>query len=88
MGVNMETAQFFKCDFEENGSMEMVTLFLNLMSVFDDADKLLSMGFKDQFYLNVEKEDRKLETLCNLYETLAITSFNYLSFVSLDIYAS
>ncbi|KAK8946159.1 hypothetical protein KSP40_PGU000387 [Platanthera guangdongensis] len=30
MGVNMETAQFFKHDFEENGSMERVTLFLNL----------------------------------------------------------
>ncbi|KAL6888916.1 hypothetical protein ACP4OV_009942 [Aristida adscensionis] len=31
MGVNMKTAQFFKRDFEENGSMERVTLFLNLM---------------------------------------------------------
>jgi V-type H+-transporting ATPase subunit B len=30
MGVNMETATFFKRDFEENGSMERVTLFLNL----------------------------------------------------------
>ena len=30
MGVNMETANFFKRDFEENGSMERVTLFLNL----------------------------------------------------------
>ena len=26
----METAQFFKHEFEENGSMERVTLFLNL----------------------------------------------------------
>lgn len=33
MGVNMETAQFFKRDFEENGSMERVTLFLNLVSL-------------------------------------------------------
>lgn len=32
MGVNMETAQFFKRDFEENGSMERVTLFLNLVN--------------------------------------------------------
>lgn len=32
MGVNMETAQFFKRDFEENGSMERVTLFLNLVA--------------------------------------------------------
>ncbi|XP_065316284.1 V-type proton ATPase subunit B [Gordionus sp. m RMFG-2023] len=30
MGVNMETARFFKTDFEENGSMESVCLFLNL----------------------------------------------------------
>ncbi|XXG42815.1 hypothetical protein AAC387_Pa01g2996 [Persea americana] len=31
MGVNMETAQFFKRDFEENVSMERVALFLNLV---------------------------------------------------------
>jgi V-type H+-transporting ATPase subunit B len=30
MGVNRETARFFKQDFEENGSLERVTLFLNL----------------------------------------------------------
>lgn len=30
MGVNMETSRFFTRDFEENGSMEKVTLFLNL----------------------------------------------------------
>ncbi|GJT43353.1 V-type proton ATPase subunit B2 [Tanacetum coccineum] len=30
MGVNMKTVSFFKCDFEDNGSMERVTLFLNL----------------------------------------------------------
>merc|ERR1719454_27243 len=30
MGVNMETARFFKQDFEENGAMERVTLFMNL----------------------------------------------------------
>mmetsp|Transcript_8484 Transcript_8484/g.17199 ORF Transcript_8484/g.17199 Transcript_8484/m.17199 type:complete len:502 (-) Transcript_8484:111-1616(-) len=30
MGVNMETARFFRQDFEENGAMEKVTLFLNL----------------------------------------------------------
>ena len=28
--VNMEIARFFKQDFEENGSMENVCLFLNL----------------------------------------------------------
>ncbi|GKC43632.1 DNA polymerase alpha catalytic subunit, partial [Tanacetum coccineum] len=30
MGVNMETVSFFKCDIEDNGSMERITLFLNL----------------------------------------------------------
>lgn len=30
MGINMETARFFRNDFEENGSMERVALFLNL----------------------------------------------------------
>ena len=30
MGVNMETARFFKNDFEQNGSSERVSLFLNL----------------------------------------------------------
>ena len=30
MGVNMETAQFFKRDFEENGSLGRTVLFLNL----------------------------------------------------------
>lgn len=29
----METATFFKRDFEENGSMERVTLFLNLVII-------------------------------------------------------
>lgn len=30
MGVNMETARFFRQDFEENGALDRVTLFLNL----------------------------------------------------------
>jgi len=30
MGVSMETARFFRTDFESNGSMERVSLFLNL----------------------------------------------------------
>jgi hypothetical protein len=30
MGVNMETARFFCSDFEENGVIYTVTLFLNL----------------------------------------------------------
>lgn len=30
MGVNMEVARFFRTDFEQNGSMERVVLFMNL----------------------------------------------------------
>ena len=30
MGVNIKTAPFFRNDFEENGSMENVVLFMNL----------------------------------------------------------
>jgi V-type H+-transporting ATPase subunit B len=30
MGVNRETARFFKQDFEENGALDRVTLFMNL----------------------------------------------------------
>jgi len=30
MGINMQTARFFKEDFEQNGRMEQVSLFLNL----------------------------------------------------------
>jgi hypothetical protein len=35
-------------------------------------DELTLEGIK-QFYVNVDKEDFKLDTLCDLYETLAIT---------------
>ena len=35
-------------------------------------DELTLEGIK-QFYVNVEREEWKLETLCDLYETLAIT---------------
>jgi V-type H+-transporting ATPase subunit B len=30
MGVNMETARFFRSDFEESGAMERTAMFLNL----------------------------------------------------------
>ena len=35
-------------------------------------DELTLEGIK-QFYVNVEQEEWKLDTLCDLYETLAIT---------------
>lgn len=48
MGVNMETARFFKQDFEENGSMENTCLFLNLAN-----DPTYTFSIK--FYFNYTK---------------------------------
>ncbi|KAJ8615068.1 hypothetical protein MRB53_034440 [Persea americana] len=50
MGVNMETAQFFKRDFEENVSMERVALFLNLLEkrwVLEDGEPDLPVSWAD-----------------------------------------
>lgn len=49
MGVNLETARFFTRDFEENGSMERVTLFLNLANdpTYAFLLWLLSVGVAD-----------------------------------------
>ncbi len=43
MGVNMETARFFKNDFETNGTMERTVLFLNLVKIilFLNCTKIL-----------------------------------------------
>ena len=46
----METARFFKQDFEENGSMENVCLFLNLAN-----DPTLVFRFRF-FYLNPKNQ--------------------------------
>ena len=42
------------------------------MRILVKRDELTLEGIK-QFYVNVEKEEWKLDTLCDLYETLAIT---------------
>src|SRR6266480_4731908 len=42
MGVNLETSRFFTRDFEENGSLERVTLFLNLANDPTCVNKSLS----------------------------------------------
>ncbi|XP_040284233.1 eukaryotic initiation factor 4A-II isoform X2 [Bufo gargarizans] len=48
------------------------------MFVLDEADEMLSRGFKDQIYeifqkLSTNIQEWKLDTLCDLYETLTIT---------------
>lgn len=42
------------------------------MRILVKRDELTLEGIK-QFYVNVDKEEWKLDTLCDLYETLAIT---------------
>ena len=45
---------------------------LRQVRILVKRDELTLEGIK-QFYVNVEKEEWKLDTLCDLYETLAIT---------------
>ncbi|KAJ7567359.1 hypothetical protein O6H91_02G143600 [Diphasiastrum complanatum] len=54
-------------------ALEITRKFMNKpVKILVKRDELTLEGIK-QFYVNVEKEDWKLDTLCDLYETLAIT---------------
>jgi len=59
MGVNMETARFFRNDFEESGAMQRTALFLNLAN--DPTieriitPRLVSIAFLVLFYFDVGK---------------------------------
>ncbi|KAJ8633267.1 hypothetical protein MRB53_026603 [Persea americana] len=62
MGVNMETAQFFKRDFEENVSMERVALFLNLLEkrwVLEDGEPDLPVSWADGSLTECEDKCQK-----------------------------
>merc|ERR1712168_1532340 len=53
--------------------MDVTTKFMrDPITILVKKEELTLEGIK-QFYVNVEKEDWKLETLCDLYETLTIT---------------
>jgi ATP-dependent RNA helicase len=53
--------------------LEMTTLFMkNPLSILVPRDELTLEGVK-QFYVNVEKEAYKFDTLCDLYNTLVIS---------------
>merc|ERR1711970_855774 len=53
--------------------MDVTTKFMRVpITILVKKEELTLEGIK-QFYVNVEKEDWKLETLCDLYETLTIT---------------
>ncbi|KAM0933564.1 putative RNA helicase [Dioscorea sansibarensis] len=54
-------------------ALEITRKFMNKpVRILVKRDELTLEGIQ-QFYVNVEKEDWKLDTLCDLYETLAIT---------------
>ncbi|KAI4979921.1 hypothetical protein ZWY2020_016674 [Hordeum vulgare] len=54
-------------------ALEITHKFMNKpVRILVKRDELTLEGIK-QFYVNVEKEEWKLDTLCDLYETLAIT---------------
>ncbi|GFP85708.1 eukaryotic initiation factor 4a-9 [Phtheirospermum japonicum] len=54
-------------------ALEITRKFMNRpVRILVKRDELTLEGIK-QYYVNVEKEDYKLDTLCDLYETLAIT---------------
>ncbi len=50
----------------------LIPVCLVQVRILVKRDELTLEGIK-QFYVNVEKEEWKLDTLCDLYETLAIT---------------
>lgn len=54
-------------------ALEITRKFMSKpVKILVKRDELTLEGIK-QFYVNVEKEEWKLDTLCDLYETLAIT---------------
>ncbi|KAK4267268.1 hypothetical protein QN277_024068 [Acacia crassicarpa] len=54
-------------------ALDITRKFMNKpVRILVKRDELTLEGIK-QFYVNVDKEEWKLETLCDLYETLAIT---------------
>merc|ERR1712242_614808 len=53
--------------------LDLTTKFMrNAVRILVKKDELTLEGIR-QFYVAIEKEDWKLETLCDLYETLTIT---------------
>lgn len=67
MGVNMETARFFKRDFEESGSMKNVSLFLNLAND-PTIERIVTprLALTTAEYLAYEKEMHVLAILTDM----------------------
>jgi translation initiation factor 4A len=55
------------------GCLNLAKLFMNNpLNILVKKDEITLEGIK-QYYINVEKEDYKLDTICDLYETLTVT---------------
>ena len=55
------------------GCLNLAKLFMNNpLNILVKKDEVTLEGIK-QYYINVEKEDYKLDTICDLYETLTVT---------------
>ena len=84
----METARFFKQDFEENGSMENVCLFLNLAN--DPTieriitPRYVAIIFVEAILLKVKQTLKKLiintYLVCTLLFRLALTTAEFLAY--------
>ncbi len=66
--------------------MEVTTKFMrDPKRILVNKDELTLEGIR-QFYVYVEKEDWKMDTLCDIYETLTITQVSkHLFFVRLGL---
>lgn len=63
MGVNLETSRFFTRDFEENGSMERVTLFLNLANDPTYVSKAFELHVRSADWTSVLNVSSRLVSL-------------------------
>lgn len=88
MGVNMETARFFKQDFEENGSLDRVTLFLNLANdptIERIITPRLALTTAEYYAYQLEKHVLVILTDMSSYAD-ALREVRRLSLMFLDVY--
>ena len=82
MGVNAETARFFKQDFEENGSIERVCLYLNLANdptIERIITPRIALTTAEYLAYTMEKHVLVILTDMRYYATISSYSFFMLS---------
>ncbi|KAG7110885.1 V-type proton ATPase subunit B like protein [Verticillium longisporum] len=83
MGVNLETARFFTRDFEENGSLERVTLFLNLANdptIERIITPRLALTTAEYYAYQLEKHVLVILTDLSATPRLALTTAEYYAY--------